>query len=257
MRVLAVGDVVGKNGVEFLQDVLPAYRRLEGIDFCVVNGENSSDGNGITPVSLRELYAGGADVVTTGNHAFRRPEMMDVYDEDASVLRPANFPSSVPGRGFCVVDKGRYRIGVVNLMGTTYLEPLGNPFQAADRILPELKEGRFLLGDFHAEATSEKRAMAFYLDGRVSALFGTHTHVQTADEQILPEGTGYITDLGMTGPIQSVLGAKPELAIRKFCTNLPTRFDLVKGGEQMLNGCVFDLDDRNGKTVAVERITLK
>ncbi len=257
MRIFAIGDVVGKDGAGFVQDVLPPFKRVKGVDFCIVNGENSSDGNGITPSSMHELYQGGADIVTTGNHAFRRKEMYDYFDSDPFVLRPANFPNSDPGRGYCIVDKGRYQIGVINLMGTTYMEPLANPFRMVDDILKTLEDCRVILVDFHAEATSEKRAMGFYLDGKVSAVFGTHTHVQTADEQILPKGTGYITDLGMTGPVQSVLGVKPEIIIQKFRTNMPARFDLMKGGEQMLNGCLFDIDDKTGRTTAVERVVLK
>lgn len=257
MRIFAVGDVVGRNGVAFLQDVLPPFKRMKGVDFCVVNGENSNDGNGITPASSRELINAGADLITTGNHAYRRTEMYDFFDSCSYVLRPANFPESCPGRGYCILDKGRIQIGVINLMGTTYLEPLANPFRLVDPILEELSACRIILVDFHAEATSEKRAMGFYLDGKVSAVFGTHTHVQTADEQILPGGTGYITDLGMTGSVQSVLGVKPEIIIQKFRTNMPVRFDFQKEGEQMVNGCLFDIDDKTGKTTAIERIVLR
>lgn len=257
MRVFAIGDVVGTDGADFVQDVLPAFKRVKGVDFCVINGENSSAGNGITPASMRQLYQSGADVITTGNHAFQQKSMDDYYDSDPFILRPANYPSSDPGRGYCIVDKGRYQVGVINLLGTIYMKPLDNPFDMVDDILKKMEGCPVILVDFHAEATSEKRAMGFYLDGKVSAVFGTHTHVQTADDQILPKGTGYITDLGMTGPVQSVLGVKPETMIQKFRMNTPTRFALMKGGEQMLNGCLFDIDDKTGRTTAVERIVLK
>ncbi len=254
MRVLAIGDVVGKDGVRYLQKVLPALKRKYQVDLCIVNGENSSDGNGITPASTRELYAAGADVLTTGNHAYRRREMYDYFDSDEFVLRPANFPAQDPGHGWCIVDKGRYQVGVINLMGTMYLEALSNPFYVVDDILQEMSSCKMIFVDFHAEATSEKRAMGFYLDGKVSAVFGTHTHCQTADEQILPQGTGYITDLGMTGAVQSVLGVRPELSIQKFRTNMPVRFDLVKDGEQSICGCLFEVDEKTGRTLSVERI---
>jgi len=256
MRILVVGDVVGKNGVSFLSKVLPAYKRTYGVDICIVNGENSTDGNGITPVSCDDLLNNGADVVTTGNHAYRRKEMYDYYDEKPYIIRPANYPKNDPGKGYCVVDKGSVRVGVINLMGTTYMEPLANPFLVVDELLEELSDCRIKIVDFHAEATAEKRAMGFYLDGRVSVVFGTHTHVQTADEQILPKGTGYITDVGMTGTIQSVLGVDPAIIIRKLRSNMPARFDFVDG-DAMLNACLFEIDNKTGVCQKVERISLQ
>lgn len=256
MRVFAIGDVVGNNGVSFVRTVLPAFRRTQGVDLCVVNGENAADSNGLTPDICEELFLCGADVVTTGNHVFRRRELYDYLDGKRPVLRPANFPSSTPGKGYCIVDKGRVQVGVVNLLGTTYMEPLENPFATIERLLPELSGCKVVLVDFHAEATSEKRAFGFFLDGKVSAVFGTHTHVQTADEQILPEGTGYITDLGMTGPEQSVLGVAPDIIIRRFTTKMPERHK-VADSAPMLCGCLFDIDEKTGKCVSVERICLK
>lgn len=257
MRVLAIGDVVGKNGVGFLQQVLPAFKRTYGVNVCIVNGENSMDGNGIAPASCEDLFTYGADIITTGNHAFRRREMYDYFDISDCVIRPANYPSGTPGKGWCVLDKGSVQIGVINLMGTTYMDALANPFLTVDSLLEldELRQCRIVLVDFHAEATSEKRAMGLYLDGKVSAVFGTHTHVQTADEQILPNGTGYITDLGMTGTIQSVLGVKPEIIIQKFRSNMPARFDFASGPSR-LDGCLFDIEDKSGRTERVERIRL-
>lgn len=255
MRIFVIGDVVGNNGVQHLQSVLPAFKRTYGVDLCIVNGENSSENNGITPASAEELFSYGVDVITTGNHAFRHRTMYDYYDEHEFVLRPVNFPEDAPGRGYCIVDKGSVRVAVVNLMGTMYLESLDNPFRIMETLLPELSDCRIKIVDFHAEATSEKRAMGFFLDGKVSVVFGTHTHVQTADEQILPGGTGYMTDVGMTGTVQSVLGVKPDIIIQKFRSNLPQRF-LFEEGPASLCGCIFDIDSKTGLTTSVERICL-
>ena len=256
MRILAIGDVVGKAGMEFVRSVLPAFRRVQGVDFCVINGENAAVSNGITPELCEELFLAGADVITTGNHVFRRRELYDYLDENDFVLRPANYPDSTPGRGWCVVDKGRVQVGVINLLGTTYMEPLDNPFDRAEEALKALGSCRIILVDFHAEATSEKRALGFFLDGKVSAVFGTHTHVQTADEQILPRGTGYITDLGMTGAELSVLGAKPEIMINKFRSHLPARPEFADGAP-MLCACLFDIDEKTGTCTHVERVCIR
>ncbi len=256
MRILAVGDVVGTSGLECLRAKLPMLKKENKIDLCVVNGENSSDGNGITPSSAEHIFVSGADVITTGNHAYRRKEMYEYFDDNEFVIRPANYSENNPGRGVCVVDMGRCSVCVINLMGNMYMaDSLDNPFHTIDRLLDEYSENRIILVDFHAETTSEKRAMAFYLDGRVSALFGTHTHVQTADECILKNGTGYITDLGMVGTIDSVLGVKPQIIIDKFKYNMPARFDFFKGPASLC-GCIFEIDDRTGKTISVERICI-
>ena len=256
MRVFAIGDVVGKTGVAFIRSVLPAFHRTEGIDFCVINGENAAQSNGLTPEVCEELFVSGADVITTGNHVFRRKELYDYLDDNGFVLRPANLPDSDPGKGYCIVDKGRVRVGVINLLGTTFMDPLESPFLVIDRLMEKLSDCRIILVDLHAEATSEKRAFGFYLDGRASAVFGTHTHVQTADEQVLPQGTGYITDLGMTGTEQSVLGVEPDIIIRKFRTRMPERFDFAEG-EPMLCGCIFDIDEKTGRCLRTERICIR
>ena len=256
MRIFTVGDVVGTSGQEILREVLPEFKRRKNIDLCIVNGENAAPGNGLTPEAFNHMITSGADVITTGNHAYRRRQSYDIYDEKDYLLRPANFPERNPGKGYCRVDFGRCQVGVINLMGRTYMEPLENPFTKVDELLEELNDCKVIIVDFHAEATSEKRAMGFYLDGRASAVVGTHTHVQTADEQILPKGTGYITDLGMTGPIQSVLGVEPEIIIGKFKTGMPARFELTEG-ESFLNGCLFDIDDKTGSAIGVERIQLR
>jgi len=255
INILAVGDVTGTQGCEYLRRRLPSIKRLKAVDLCIVNGENSAAGNGITPMSAEELFSAGADVITTGNHVYRRREAYEYLEHSLSVVRPANVYGGNPGKGYAIADLGSVRVGVFNLLGNAYMEG-ENPFVAADEMLKELRDCRIVLCDFHAEATGEKRALGFYLDGRVSAVFGTHTHVQTADEQILPNGTGYITDLGMTGPVQSVLGVKPQIIINKLKTGMPERFDIADG-ECMLNACLFTVDRASGKTVAVERINLR
>lgn len=255
MRVLCVGDVVSSAGCRLLSRVLPAVKRQYAVDVCVVNGENAADGNGLTPVAFRSLMDSGADVVTGGNHIYRRHELYEVLDTHPFLIRPANYPDSAPGKGACVVDRGRYQVAVINLMGLVYLEPLRCPFETLDAVLDDLGHPKFCIVDFHAEATAEKKALAFYADGRISALFGTHTHVQTADEQILPQGTGFITDVGMSGPVQSVLGIRPELAIAKMKGKIPVRFAAAEG-ETAMNAVLFTLDDVTGRTVHVERLVI-
>ncbi|HCC35203.1 MAG TPA: TIGR00282 family metallophosphoesterase [Ruminococcaceae bacterium] len=258
MQVLAIGDVVGSAGCGFIRRHLPHFKKLKGIDIVIANGENSADGNGILPASAAHLMESGVDVITTGNHVLRRKEIYDELDSNSFLLRPANYPAEVPGKGICIVDKGRYRLAVMNIMGTVFMENLACPFETADRLLALAKEegAKYTVVDFHAEATAEKRAVGFYLDGRVSVLFGTHTHVATADAQVLPWGTGYITDIGMTGPADSVLGVKPELAIHKMRTKMPVRFDYEDAPVQM-DGCIFTVDSASGKTVGAERVSIK
>lgn len=253
MNVLCIGDVVGSVGCAYLKQVLPALKRELAVDVCIVNGENSADGNGILPTSARALFEAGADVITGGNHTFHRREIYDYLEENPMVLRPANLPVGTPGQGMAVVDRGRYQVTVINLLGTVYMESLENPFDTLDKLLAEAGHPRFCVVDFHAEATAEKKGLAFYNDGRISALFGTHTHVATADEQILPGGTGLITDVGMTGPVLSCLGIKPELAVQKMRTKLPVRF-AVADGPCAVDGVLFTLDDHSGRTTAVRRI---
>ena len=255
MRILAIGDVVGSVGCRFLRERLPALKKMYKVDLTIANGENSADGNGVTPVSARYLYDSGVDVITTGNHCFRRRESYALYEEDGCLLRPANFPPAAPGRGVCVYDMGRLQVAVINLMGVVYMEPMESPFDALDRILADPELPKIRMVDFHAEATGEKRALGFYAAGRVSAVFGTHTHVQTADECILPGGTGCICDLGMTGVIDSVLGVKPELAIEKQRTHMPVRFDLADGPCK-LEGALFDVEEKTGRCTAVQRIQI-
>lgn len=256
MHVLCVGDVVGTAGCQHLRRVLPAVKKQYGIDVCIVNGENAADGNGLTPAAADSILASGADVVTGGNHTYRRRELYERLDSDPCLLRPGNYPASAPGRGLYLVDRGRYQLAVINLMGVVYLEALACPFETLDALLEEAGHPRFCIVDFHAEATAEKKALTYYADGRISALVGTHTHVQTADEQILPGGTGFLTDVGMTGPIQSVLGVRPEQSIAKMKGKLPVRFQTAEGPCRM-DAVLLDLDDRTGRTTDITRLQIE
>lgn len=256
MNILCVGDVVGSAGCAHLEKVLPAVRRNYAVDVCIVNGENSADGNGITRVSAERLFACGADAITTGNHVFRRPEVYDLLDKKNGVLRPANYPSSAPGSGVFIVDKGRFRVAVINLLGLVYMDPLACPFETLDSLLADLELPSCRIVDFHAEATAEKKALGFYADGRVTAVLGTHTHVQTADEQILDGGTAFISDIGMTGPIRSVLGIRPELAVSKMKDKLPVRFAVAEGNCTM-NAVLLTVDLKTGKTTDITRLDIR
>jgi hypothetical protein len=257
MRILCIGDVVGSVGCNFLRSRLPALKKAKGIDFVVCNGENSADGNGLTPTSATFLFDSGVDAITLGNHTFRRKEVYEYLDENPFVARPANFPpKTTPGRGICNIDTGRRIVTVINLMGNMCIDNnLDCPFDCIDTLLQQA-ESKIIIVDFHAETTSEKRAMGYYLDGKVSAVFGTHTHVQTSDAQVLPKGTGYITDVGMTGTIHSVLGVKTEIIIEKFKTKLPQRFDLASGDCKM-ECIIFDIDDKTGSCTDCEALRIE
>ncbi|MBQ7580881.1 MAG: TIGR00282 family metallophosphoesterase [Clostridia bacterium] len=255
MNILVLGDVVSDHGCDFLMKRLPPLKKLKSVDLCIANGENSAVGNGILPGSAQSLFDCGVDVITTGNHVFRRREIYSLLDECDRLVRPANYAPSNPGKGVCTVDMGRCRVCVINLAGNYGLDVADNAFRCVERILKDVRE-KIIIVDFHAEATSEKRAMGFFLDGRVSAVFGTHTHVQTADEQVLPNGTGYITDVGMCGVIDSVLGVKKEIIVKKMLDNMPARFDAADG-ECMINGCIFEIDEKTGKCLSVERLIVK
>lgn len=254
MKILTIGDIVSIQGCEYLMQTLPALRREYNADIVIANGENSAAGNGIVPQSAKYIFDSSVDVITLGNHALRRPEICDYLDENEFIIRPANYHPSAPGKGMVILDKGCCQAAVINLQGVVYLENNLNPFDVIDEKISEAKaEGvNIIIVDFHAEASSEKRAMGFYVDGRVSAIVGTHTHVQTSDEQILPNGTGYITDLGMTGPYYSVLGVTPERAIQKMRTNLPVKFT-NEDGFCTIEGCFIEIDNKTGKTVHIER----
>lgn len=254
-NLLFIGDVVGKAGCDFLASKLNGIKRLYDIDVTVVNGENSAQGNGITRYSADSIVRAGADIITTGNHAFRRKEALDIFDEDY-IIRPANYPEGgCVGKGVCILDMGAYSVAFVNLMGTVYMDPLDNPFTKIDEILEQISVPNIFV-DFHAEATSEKKAMGFHLAGRVSGVFGTHTHVQTADECILNGKTAYITDVGMTGPEHSCLGVEVQPAVDRLRFRMPVRFKEAEG-ECFLCGIVASFDEKNGKTHKIERIIVR
>ena len=246
---------MGKAGCDFLASKLNGIKRLYDIDVTVVNGENSAQGNGITRYSADSIVRAGADIITTGNHAFRRKEALDIFDEDY-IIRPANYPEGgCVGKGVCILDMGAYSVAFVNLMGTVYMDPLDNPFTKIDEILEQISVPNIFV-DFHAEATSEKKAMGFHLAGRVSGVFGTHTHVQTADECILNGKTAYITDVGMTGPEHSCLGVEVQPAVDRLRFRMPVRFKEAEG-ECFLCGIVASFDEKNGKTHKIERIIVR
>ena len=252
MRLLAIGDVVGKTGLDFLQTKLRRTIKEKSADFVVVNGENTA-GVGLTPQQAEDILAAGADVVTLGNHSFSRDVIKPYLEDSQRVIRPANYSPLAPGRGWTVVPTAFGDVAVINLQGRCGMDfGPDNPFLEIDRILKKL-DTRFIFVDMHAEATSEKLAMAYYLDGRVSAVWGTHTHVQTSDAQILPGGTGEITDLGMTGPRWSVLGVVPQQSIEMFLGLRGGRYESAPGKCKM-EGCLFTVDDRNGLCTAVEAI---
>ncbi len=254
-HILAIGDVVGEQGLEHLERHLRTLKKLKDIHFTVVNGENAS-GVGITPEQAERLYRAGADVITLGNHTFGKAQIAGQLEEDPCLLRPANFTGRAPGKGWGVYECGRIQIGVMSLIGRCGLDfNADNPFTTAAKLLREDRPALTLV-DFHAEATSEKLAMGYYLDGRISALWGTHTHVPTADGQILPKGTGYLTDLGMTGPVTSVLGIRPEQSVEMFLGGLPGRYQVAPGPCKM-QGAVFSLDSENGLCLDVEQVDIR
>ncbi len=254
-NILAVGDTVGSSGVEHLTQKLWGIRKYYEIDLTIINGENSADGNGMLPQSIEDLLAAGADIVTGGNHSFRRREVYGYLDDSRVCIRPANMPSTTPGFGYAIYESGGMRTLVISLLGTVYMESLESPFTCADKIL-EQNRGKYDLAvvDIHAEATSEKAALARYLDGRVNVVFGTHTHVPTADTRILPKGTGFVTDLGMVGVSESILGVNCDTIIEKFLTHMPTRFNQAEG-DVVADAVVFRLDKESGKCVSAERIS--
>lgn len=251
--VLAVGDVVGDSGVDFLCRRLPAIRRLHGVDFTVVNGENAAC-NGLLPNQADAIFSAGADVITMGNHTWDKQQIVTYMEDNSYILRPANYTARASGRGWGVFDGPRgLRIRVVNLIGRCEMDAnFDNPFTKMDEIFAK-DEADLTLVDLHAEASSEKGAMAWYLDGRAQALWGTHTHVPTADCRILPKGLGFVTDLGMTGPSQSVIGIKPEQAINRFLGGLPQRFQPA-GGPCQMNAVMFELDAVEHRCVSIQRV---
>ena len=257
MKVLFIGDIFGEPGRRALAKAVPKLVAQRQIDIVIGNGENAAGGFGITPELAEELFDLGLAVITTGNHAWDKKEILDYFPREPRLLRPANYPSGVPGYGSVVVESaGGEHLGVLQLMGRAYMPTLDCPFQVAKKEIAALKKRTVaVIVDMHAEATSEKMAMGHYLDGEVVAVVGTHTHVQTADDQILPKGTAYLTDIGMTGPLHSVIGVKKELAIEKFLTGMPRRFE-VASGPAVFCAVLLELDARLGKALSIERIRI-
>jgi metallophosphoesterase (TIGR00282 family) len=254
MNILMVGDVFGEPGRAAVKKLLPGLRRQHEVDMAVVNVENAAGGSGVLPAMIREFLDAGADVLTSGNHVFRKKEIIPAIARENLLLRPANYPTGTPGAGHVTVKAGPHRIGVLNLMGRIFMDPIDCPFRKADEVLAELaRETRIVLVDMHAEATSESIAMGWYLDGRVSAVVGTHRHVQTADERVLPGGTAYITDLGMTGPTEGVIGVDRAIVLQRFLTQMPMRFEPARG-PAALHGVLIVVDPDTGRASDIRRL---
>lgn len=255
MNILTVGDIVGDVGTDFFLSHIDELKMQYAVDFCIVNAENASAGNGISRRKAEMLLSGGADVLTLGNHSFRQKDAAALLRNNSHVIRPLNYPTGTPGYGSVVVEKNGLRIGVLNVLGRVYMDYMDCPFRAVDAALEHM-QADLIFVDFHAEATSEKISMGWYLDGRVTGVFGTHTHVQTADAWVLPKGTGYITDLGMTGPIYSCLGVKREITLERFMSCIPRRFEFADGKAQLC-GALFKVDEQSGKTQEVVTICIR
>ncbi len=256
MIILFIGDIFGQPGRDVLAARLPALREQYRPDFIVANGENAAAGRGITFATADEIYRAGVDVITLGNHTWSRKEILNLIDSQPKLIRPANYPKGVPGKGRTVVEKNGLRLGVVNLMGRVYMDvPLDDPFQTIDRELQALRgQSDAVLIDFHAEATSEKLALAMYVDGRAAAVIGTHTHVQTADERLLPKRTAFLTDSGMTGPADGIIGVDAKSVLKKFTTSMPVQFEPAEGRAQLCGVVVTVRPD--GLAERIERISL-
>ncbi len=265
-RLLFIGDVIGRPGRVAVRITLPELKKQYKPQLVIANGENLAGGLGITRETAEELFSCGVDILTTGNHVWDRKEILEYIDLNNRILRPANYPEGVPGKGHIVLHaqnesetlsrgtSAQYPVAVFNLSGRIFMDPLDDPFVTAKDIIQKLREeANMIILDFHAEATSEKIAMGWYLDGKVSAVIGTHTHVQTADEKILPNHTAYITDVGMTGPIDSVIGVKKDLIIQRFLTQMPVKFDVAKG-DVILAGVIVDIDPATGRAISIERL---
>ena len=258
MKILFIGDIVGSPGRKAIQALLPKLKEQYSIDISIANGENAAGGSGITPALAEELFGFGLDILTSGDHIWKKKEILEILDQDQRILRPANYPAGSPGRGYGIIEtkKGK-KIGVINLEGRVFMSTLDCPFKCARAAIEEIKnKTQVILVDIHAEATSEKIALGWFLDGMVSAVLGTHTHVQTADERILPAGTAYITDVGMSGPYDSVIGRKVEQILARFLSQMPVRFEMAKDNVQ-LHGVVLDIDEKTGKARSIERIQEK
>ncbi|MGB7745803.1 MAG: TIGR00282 family metallophosphoesterase [Verrucomicrobiia bacterium] len=263
MKLLFIGDIVGQPGRRAVEELVPKLREQHALDFVIANGENSAGGSGITPKTAGEIFSAGVDVITTGDHLWDQKEVMELLQNEKRFLRPLNYPPGTPGQGSAIFEvqslkaKGQspISIAVLNAQGRTFMPPLENPFLLAlDEVNRLRQQAKIIFVDFHAEATSEKIAFARMLDGQVSAVVGTHTHVQTADEQIFPGGTAYLSDAGFTGPHESVLGREIEPVLKRFLTGMPQRFEVAKD-RVLLHGCMIEIDDASGKAVKIQRVS--
>ena len=255
MNIIMIGDIVGRPGRRIIKELLPSLVTEFQIDLVIANGENAAGGNGITPDLAEELYEAGIDVLTMGNHVWDNKEIFDFIQDQPRLIRPCNYPEGTPGLGFNIFAKDPWRVAVINASGRVFMDNLDCPFREVERILASI-DGLWdiCLVDFHAEATSEKLAFAHYFDGRVTAVLGTHTHIQTADERVLENGTAYISDLGMTGPVDSILGMNKDQVIKKFLTQRPVRLEVARGAVQ-IQGVVLTIDDADKKVLGIERFS--
>lgn len=257
MNILFIGDIVGSPGRQAIKKLLPELKKEYSLDFAVANAENASGGSGIIPRVSEELFAAGLDALTSGDHIWKRKEIFELITREERILRPVNFPLGAPGNGFGIFKAGKVKVGVINVNGRVFMDPLECPFRttlaAAEKIK---KETNIIIVDIHAEATSEKVALGWYLDGKVSAVLGTHTHVQTADERVLPQGTAYISDVGMTGPCDSVIGRRIEDVLSRFLSSIPVRFEVATENVQ-LQGAVVEIDDKTGRALSITRVQRK
>jgi len=254
VKVLAIGDVVGKPGRRTLANLLPQLRLDHGVDLVIANGENAAGGKGLTVATAEELLRSGVDIITSGNHIWEHRDIYPVLASESPILRPLNYPPGSPGKGLLTYGS----VAVINLIGRTFMvADVDDPFRAADAALASLRDYRIIIVDMHGEATSEKMAIGWYLDGRVSAVFGTHTHVATADTRLLPKGTAYVTDLGMVGPSHSIIGVEVQDVLQRFLTQLPNRFNVAEKGPTILNSVLIDIDDESGRARSIERLDVE
>ncbi len=258
IRILFIGDIVGKAGRCAIEKLVPTLLNTNSIDMCIANGENAAGGKGITQKISNQLFSYGIDIITSGNHIWSNKDILSILDTDGKILRPANYPDGVKGIGSTIFkSKKGYTIGIINLMGRIFMKPLDCPFKTADKEIKKLKNRTMVnIIDFHAEATSEKIALGRYLDGKATAVLGTHTHVQTADEKILPMGTAYITDAGMTGPHDSIIGAKKDAVFQRFLTQVPVKIEAASD-DILLHGVIIEADYDSGKALSIKRISEK
>lgn len=257
MKILFIGDVVGSPGRKMVQQYLPKLKEKYRPHVTIINGENSAGGKGITEKIYKQFLQWGAQAITMGNHTWDKKEVLEFIDDAKYLVRPANFPEGTPGKGLVFLKNNSTEIAIINLQGRTFLNPLDDPFKKIDQLIAEAKKRtNMIFVDFHAEATSEKLALAWYVDGRVSAVIGTHTHIQTADERILPEGTAFLTDVGMTGSYDGIIGVEKDAVIKRFLTSLPVRFEVDEKGRTQLNACLIDIDETSGNATNIERVII-